>query len=210
MKINKYDQTVIVFNHTTYADFYILALYILAYPYQLARAKVLVKPQPFKYAGWLLRKMGCIPSTQVEEKNGGAVPRIVKEMKAAGKAFLLISPKGTIMRHEWRSGYYHIAQQLKAPIMVAGLDYEKKAVITSDYHISYNETEENIRYYLYHNLGNIVSLYPEREDFHTRVHDPKKRSLIDFKHLFKVITITCIIGYLYSNHNCYYSCLQNF
>src|SRR3990170_669356 len=78
-KMNKHKRTVAVFSHTSYADFYIMILYLMACPEHLRYIKTLVKPQPFAYAGYLLRKMGGIPATKVDERNGGAIPRIVKE-----------------------------------------------------------------------------------------------------------------------------------
>ena len=54
--LQQWDRLVIVFSHTSYIDFYIMVMYMLAYPRELSVIRILVKPQPFKYAGWLLRK----------------------------------------------------------------------------------------------------------------------------------------------------------
>lgn len=131
VRIAPYDHIVIVFSHTSYIDFYILLIYLLAYRRELHHLRTLVKPQPFRYAGWLLRKLGAIPAAAVDDKNGGSVERIVKELRKELRSILLISPKGSILKRPWRSGYYHIAHELNAKLMVAGFDYEKKQIILS-------------------------------------------------------------------------------
>src|SRR5579862_7077115 len=92
-RLNKHDKTVAIFSHTSYADFCILVLYLLAYSDDLQYVRVLVKPQPFAYIGWGLRQLGAIPATKIEEKNGGATENIINELKNQEKFVFLISPK---------------------------------------------------------------------------------------------------------------------
>src|SRR3972149_2887012 len=89
-RLNKYDRSVAVFSHTTYIDFYIFILYLCAYPQQLRYIRTVVKPQPFKYAGWLLRRLGAIPATAPESNNEAAVDRIIEELRSDNKSILLI------------------------------------------------------------------------------------------------------------------------
>lgn len=165
-------RTIILFPHTTYADFYIMILYILAYPEELKTLRTLVKPQPFKYAGWLLRRFGAIPATRVDEQNGGGVERIVSEL--AGDDFaLMISPKGTIVNRPWRSGYYHLAKALNADIRIAGLDYERRAAYighTIKVDLPIDEMNEKLKI----EMGRIVPLFPAEEGIPIRRHDPAK------------------------------------
>ena len=188
----KYDRTVLIFSHTSYADFYILILYILTYP-NLRHVRTLIKPQPFKYAGNILTKLGAIPSTKLEDKNGGAVSRIISELKQDEKFIFLISPKGTIMKKEWRSGYYHIAKDLDAELRVIGLDYEKKQVYMSP-QISHRQNESIVRQQLFQELKKIVPLVPESEVVEIRPHDPTKRTIINMDQLIKVISSIILIG----------------
>jgi 1-acyl-sn-glycerol-3-phosphate acyltransferase len=160
--LNEYKRVVLVFSHTSYFDFYIMILYLLAYPYQLANVRTLVKPQPFRHFGKLLRSFGAIPSTKVEDKQGGGVSRIVQSLKEKNECLFLISPKGTILKREWRSGYYHIAKLLEAPIRVIGLDYEKMGVTLSNAIASSND-ESIVREFLYLELSKIVPLHPDQE-----------------------------------------------
>lgn len=45
----------------------------------------LVKPQPFKYFGFILRRLGAIHSTPVDKKSGNAVDRIVETLSSNPK-----------------------------------------------------------------------------------------------------------------------------
>lgn len=188
-QITKYDRTILVFSHTSYADFYILILYLLAYPDRLHHVRTLIKPQPFEYAGPILRKLGAIPATKLEDKNGGAVNRIVDTLKEHDKFIFLISPKGTIINRPWRSGYYHIAKELNSYLMVAGLDYEKKCVSVSK-EISSTQEEPIVREFLQEHLKTIVPLFPEEEVVTIRPHNNTKRGIINFTHTILVIVIS--------------------
>lgn len=169
-KLAEHDRMVFVFSHTSYADFYILLLYLLSYPNELANIRTLVKPQPFKYFGWLLRRLGAIPATKLEDSNGGSVNRIVAELDSSAKFTFLISPKGSIVRREWRSGYYHIVKSLNAELRVVGLDYEKHCVIMSDCINPTGKEEKEIKEFLYEKLAEIVPLYPDQEVVTIRPH----------------------------------------
>lgn len=187
-RLTKNNRSVIVFSHTSYIDFYILLMYLLAYPIELVPVRMLVKPDPFFYMGWILRHFGAIPATRVEDKNGGAVVRIVEELKQSPACYFLISPKGTIVKREWRSGYYHIAQLLQAPLLVAGLDYEKKCVSVST-DISYDTCEDTIESFLKKQLESIVPLYPEDEVVSIRKHNISKRTVVNWYTTIVVLVI---------------------
>ena len=186
--------TVCVFSHTSYWDFYVMAMYFLATPSMIGYSNVLIKPQPFKYAGWILRKLGGIPATKVEAKNGGSVGKVVEELKKKPfGSFLLISPKGTIEKKQWRSGYYHIAKALDAPLMTVGLDFERKSVYLSD-RISSSEEEPEVREFLMNALVNVVPLNPEQEVVTVRSHDPKKIGLVKFEeNIFLTLSVYSLL-----------------
>jgi 1-acyl-sn-glycerol-3-phosphate acyltransferase len=181
--LNKYSRSMIVFSHTSYADFFILILYMLAFPEQLKYIRPLVTPGPFRYIGFLLRRMGCIPATKLSQKNGGGINKIVAELEHEQR---FISPKGTIIKSEWRSGYFYLSQQLKIPLMVAGLDYEKKCTVIKD-GINYDEDQEKIERVLKERLGTIVPLFPEEEIVTIRPYDPSKVSFMRYDRLMLVI-----------------------
>jgi len=194
-QLTKHDRSVMVFSHTSYVDFYILVLYILAYPKRLHRVRTLIKPQPFEYAGSILKYLGAIPSTRVEDKDGGAVNRIVSELNSLKQCIFLISPKGTIIKRPWRSGYYHIAKQLGAKLLVTGLDYEKKCIIVSPSYSCNDYSESSIQTILQSHISDIVPLFPDEEVVPIRSHDPNKRTIINNQRLALVLG-GCIIAYI--------------
>ncbi len=197
--VNKYKRTVLVFSHTSYADFYILLLYLLANPVGFKYVRVLVKPQPFEYAGWFLRRIGAIPATKVEDKEGGAVPRINSELNQSERFVFLISPKGTIERKPWRSGYYHIAHHFNAALMVAGLDYEQKCIkVSKEYFLTEYLDESTLQSALQEELKDIVPLFPEDEVVEIRSHNVHNRNIISNERIFCIIVgIISICGYYF-------------
>lgn len=188
--LHRWNRIVIVFSHTSYVDFYIMILYMLAYPDDLRAVRMLVKPQPFNYAGWLLRKFGAIPSTSIDQTNGGGVSRVVEELQKDDETLFLISPKGTIVKRQWRSGYYHIAQALQAPLLASGLDYEKHTIVVSSI-IDCNNQEAVVKAHLYEKLSNIVPLFPDDEVVNIREH--KSRSIINRNRVGSIIVIIWIL-----------------
>lgn len=195
----KHDRIIAVFSHTSYSDFYILILYLLAYPEYLYRIKTLVKPQPFAYAGRLLRSLGAIPATKVEDSNGGAVKRISEELNNYEKFTFLICPKGTILKRDWRSGYYHIAELTNSFLMVVGLDYEKKSVAFSE-EISHYIEEPIVKDFLQDELKKIVPLFPECEVVDIREHDHSKRGIVDMRRVGTIFTAGLLVGLYYLLH----------
>jgi 1-acyl-sn-glycerol-3-phosphate acyltransferase len=156
-----------------------MILYKLSYPNELNHVRTLVKPQPFEYAGWFLRKIGAIPSTRIEEKKGGAVTRIVNELKETPQCLFLISPKGTIIKSEWRSGYFVIAKELDAELIA----------------ISHNKGESVVKEYLQTQLSNIVPLFPDDEIVPIREHVVAHRNVVSNKRLAIIFGLIALIGY---------------
>jgi 1-acyl-sn-glycerol-3-phosphate acyltransferase len=185
-RLHQHPRGVLVFSHSSYFDFVFLLLYRAAHPDALSDLRTLVKPQVFTYAGWFLRSMGCIPSTRSEDKNGGAVDRIVGELKSSPRSLFAISPKGTRSRNSWRSGYYHVAQKLEAPVLAVGVDYERKAPYVST--PFWGSDEPTLRSKLQSKLGRVVPLYPEYEVMPIRPHAP-----FHVIHLSRLIALGCIL-----------------
>lgn len=188
----KEEFSVAVFSHTSYVDFFILILYLFAQPELLGNINVIVKPQPFRNFSWILRFFGAIPATKVDEKNGGGVTRIIKELENNKGKILLISPKGTIVKREWRTGYYYLAKKLKAPLKAVGLDYEHKKIFISK-SIDCELSEPTIKLFLYEQLSQIVPLFPEEEIMIIRQHDSDRRGVVSKNCVVNVILLSNII-----------------
>lgn len=202
-KFNKYKRTVMIFSHTSYFDFFVFVIYLLAYPQQLNRVRTLVKPQPFEYAGYFLRLLGAIPSTRIQDKNGGAINRIISELKLLDNFVFLISPKGTIIKAPWKKGYYHITKELSAELMVIGFDYELKQIRVLNNYSFKEYTEDKLVELLKEDISKIVPLYPECEVVKIRKHNELNRGVIDITPMF---TLSCILSCLcwgYTSNNYY-------
>jgi len=156
-------RAIYAFPHTSYWDFYIFLCYMLAYPHLIDNVKILVKPGPFVYAGWLLRRLGCLPATSINDKGHGCVSRITEDLKHLDHFKFTISPKGSIERKPWRNGYYYIGVGLEAVFVVAGLDYRRKELVVRDQSISYTEGLDKVESFLKEEMRHIVPLYPEEE-----------------------------------------------
>jgi len=185
-KLTKYNRSVLIFSHTSYVDFYIFIIYLLAYKRYL-QIRTLIKPQPFEYAGLLLRSLGGIPSTKIEDSNGGAVKRICSELEQSNNFGFLICPKGTILNKPWKKGYYHIAKTLNAKLMVTGFDYEEKRIVVLDDYSCEEYDEHDICELLQKDIGKIVPLFPDCEVVPIRQHNEDQRGIFNYSWLLSVI-----------------------
>lgn len=190
-------RTIIIISHTSYWDFFLLMLYRQSEPVIGKNLYLVVKPQAFKHWGWFLEPMGCIPATRSEDTGGGFVDKTTT--KFSDKNFkIVISPEGKLISSEWRSGYYYLAKNLKASIMVAGLDYKNKKlwfgkrhsydkIMSSDYITLQNELIEE--------MSRITPLYPQNSfansDKISLIHQSPLKAVDD---LPLVITIIFIIA----------------
>lgn len=189
--ITKYNYIVCVFSHTSFYDFLLMILYYFAHP-ELAHLKTLISPH---YYYNIFNYIGGIKAPSIHTKNGNQLNTIVNQLLKTPKSHLLISPKGSILKREWRTGYYYIAQSLKCPLVCLGMDYEQKKVFVGDT-ISYKHSEPHIRQHLYKDLSKIVPLYPEREVVPIRPYNNYNVSLISFNRI--VIFYLCLLSFIQS------------
>lgn len=119
---------VVLFSHSSYWDFVLLLLYWMAVPSIMKDMYVVMKPQPFKYLGWLLEPT-FIPATSISRGGLGFVDSTVRKLRGKTTFQLMLSPKGTIIDAPWRSGWYYLARNLDVEVQVVGLDYRLKTVV---------------------------------------------------------------------------------
>jgi 1-acyl-sn-glycerol-3-phosphate acyltransferase len=190
--LQQHQKLVCVFSHSSYFDFCIMVLYKLAYPQYLYHMRTLINAYYFTIMGPFLRYVGGIPS--YIDRQGGSVQRICHILQEQDCFLFLISPKGSILRKEWKSGYYYISQQLDVPLLAIGLDYEEKRVKMGQL-LTTEINETNIKNKLYDDLSHIVPLYPEQENMPIKINHPHHISVISPLRLLSMIGFLSFMYY---------------
>lgn len=111
--------------HTSNWDFFfgICTVFALGVRVDWIGKHTLFRP-PF---GRFMRWLGGTPVTRVSGE--GAVPQIVEKLAAREQFIFGLSPEGTRKRVErWRTGFYHVALQTGAPIVLTYFDYAHRRV----------------------------------------------------------------------------------
>ena len=151
---------VVLFSHSSYWDFVLLLLYWAAVPPIVKDMYVVMKPQPFKYLGWLLEPT-FIPATSITDRGLGFVESTTRRFQGKTTFQLMLSPKGTIIDAPWRSGWYYLARNLNAEVQVVGLDYRLKTVVFQPARpLSY---KEQLEAQLKEDMTHITPLYVNQE-----------------------------------------------
>jgi 1-acyl-sn-glycerol-3-phosphate acyltransferase len=115
--------------HTSNWDFVVAMLADLALDMD---AGFLAKHTIFKgpFGTWL-RSLGGIPVVRHAAHN--VVSQVVAEFNRRERLILGIAPEGTRRKvARWKSGYWHIARGAKVPIVPAGLDFGRRAIVIGD------------------------------------------------------------------------------
>lgn len=178
LHIYEQDRIVLVFSHTSIWDFVIFIIMSFSKPEAFENVYCIMKPQPFKRFGTILRKMRFIPSTKRESSNEGFVDSCVKLLEDKPVVHLIISPKGTRSFSELRSGYYWLSKGLNCGIAVTGLDYEKKKLKFSKIYSS-EESLIVIDQKIKREFSQIVALHPEHEYCISKAFNSHTVSVID-------------------------------
>ena len=191
---------IVVISHTSYWDFFLLLLYRQCDNRIKKNLYIIMKPQPFHRWGWFLRPLGAIPATRAEDSKGGFVQSTLTQF-GGQEVRLIVSPEGKMEPNPWRSGYYHLCRGLKADIVTAGVDYERKTLHVGPLHrwaniqhLSRTDLEKQLQT----EMGQIVPLYPDlsytpiiREYDRTRISatDPYPLILIGITLIIVIIII---------------------
>jgi 1-acyl-sn-glycerol-3-phosphate acyltransferase len=111
--------------HTSNWDFVIGQLYNTA---EGLGSNFLMKKEWFFWPlGILFRKMGGIPVFR--QKHMRMTDAMAETARQSEKFRLCITPEGTRKRvEEWKKGFYFIAQGANIPILLYGVDYERKLI----------------------------------------------------------------------------------
>lgn len=111
--------------HTSNVDFLLGQLYMRA---ERMRVNFLMKKEWFAGPlGALFKRMGGIPVTRNSHTN---MTDALAETAMKARTFCLcITPEGTrSLNPDWKKGFYYIALKARIPILLYGLDYERKLI----------------------------------------------------------------------------------
>ena len=111
--------------HTSNWDFMLGQIYMRAEGY---RINFMMKKEWFKWPlGSLFRRMGGIPVWR--SKSTSLTDVLADTAKREQSFHLCITPEGTrSLNPDWKKGFYIIAQKAQIPILLYGLDYERKLI----------------------------------------------------------------------------------
>lgn len=94
--------------------------------------------------GILFKKLGGIPVYR--QKHTSMTDNMAETAKAAREFHLCITPEGTRSPNpDWKKGFYFIAQKAGIPILLYGVDYEKKHIQCTKTIIPTGDLEADMR-----------------------------------------------------------------
>ena len=115
--------------HTSNWDFIIGQLYAQAEGFKI---NFLMKREWFFWPlGVIFRSLGGIPVWR--SKHTSMTDNLAETAKTKDSFKLCITPEGTRSPNtEWKKGFYFIALKSEIPILLYGVDYEKKKIVCTD------------------------------------------------------------------------------
>lgn len=128
--------------HTSNWDFVLGQLYMRA---EGMRINFLMKKEWFFWPlGIWFRRIGGIPVFRT--KKNSMTDNLAEEARKAETFQLCITPEGTRSRNdEWRKGFYYIALKAELPILLYGLDFERKLIQCTKTLVPTGDIERDMR-----------------------------------------------------------------
>jgi 1-acyl-sn-glycerol-3-phosphate acyltransferase len=94
--------------------------------------------------GGFMRWLGGIPIDR--SQHHGVVDQVVEQYRGNPQLVVLVPPEGTRKRvKEWKTGFYHIANNAGIPILMGYLDVAKKEAGLADFFFPTGNVEGDIR-----------------------------------------------------------------
>jgi len=153
------NKAVIIFaHHTSNWDFTTMIMAKFAYGLKVRYlGKHTLFSKPF---GWFFRALGGLPV--IRNKNCDVVSQVVQLFEENEQLYLALSPEGTRrFLPYWKTGFYHIAQRAKVPIMMFYLDTKTRTIGFSDlFHICGDINADMAKFREYY--ADIEGYHPEK------------------------------------------------
>ncbi len=146
--------------HTTNWDLFMGKLFINAIG---RKSGFLMKKEWFFFPfGAIFRRMGGIPVHR--DKHTSMVDHLIRQVKKSDTFHLAITPEGTRSANpDWKKGFYYIALGAQIPIVLIGIDYEKRCIVADKYLMPSGDVDKDMRdIKLY--FRNFKGKYPEKFD----------------------------------------------
>ncbi len=147
--------------HTTNSDLFLGKLFFGIV--SNGRAHFLMKKEWFFFPlGIFFRAVGGIPVDRGHKHKVSMTQQMAK-IFAKRKCFTLaITPEGTRSANsEWKKGFYYIALEAKVPIILAGIDYATKTIVTNKYIIPNGDIDVQMQEIKQH-FAQFKGKHPER------------------------------------------------
>lgn len=128
--------------HTTNWDLIMGKLFITSIG---RRSGFLMKKEWFFFPlGCLFRRMGGIPVHR--DKKTSMVEQIVKQIEQSHTFHLAVTPEGTRSANpNWKKGFYYMALGARIPIVLIGIDYDKKCITAEKYILPSGDIDKDMR-----------------------------------------------------------------
>lgn len=128
--------------HTSNWDFLIGQLYMRS---QGMKINFLMKKEWFFWPlGVLFKKMGGIPVFRA--KHSSMTDALADAAMEHNEFRLCVTPEGTrSLNPEWKKGFYFIALKAQIPVLLYGLDYEKKLITCTKSYVPSGDVEREMR-----------------------------------------------------------------
>ena len=128
--------------HTSNWDFPLMLLVVLELRLQLFwMGKHTLFPFPFS---GIMKWLGGIPINRTKSHN--VVSDIVGQFKSNENLVVLVPPEGTRRKvSEWKTGFYHIANNAGVPILMGYVDAAKKEAGFADFFYPTGELESDMK-----------------------------------------------------------------
>lgn len=128
--------------HTSNWDFFIGKTYYTA----LGRtSNFLMKKEWFFWPlGPLFRRLGGIPVFR--DRHTSMTDNLANTAKQSGSFRLCVTPEGTrSLNPDWKKGFYYIALKAQIPVLLYGVDFEKKLIECTRSFVPTGNFEEEMR-----------------------------------------------------------------
>jgi 1-acyl-sn-glycerol-3-phosphate acyltransferase len=166
---------IIVGPHTYWKDFPIGVAF--RSELKIKNGKFLGKEELFKGPfGFFFRWLG---GTGVDRfSKHGVVDQVAEKFNKADSLFIALSPEGTRQKvDKLRTGFYYIAKKANVPIVMVGLDYEKKELSVSEPFYPSGNEQEDFRKILEF-FAPVKGYYPEKGMAHLLPYESRPDSLL--------------------------------